>query len=192
MAQLVSASFAMPKKSSSEPQLAPKSNRRAKDAKQAPPPAAKRARGRPTVYTREVADLICRRMAGGMSLRQACADDGIPPASTVRGWVVDDVDGFAERYARARMLLAEHWADELVDIADDSASDWIQTSDGERLNSDHVQRSRLRVDTRKWIVSKMLPKVYGDKLDLNHGVQPDNPLAKLAERVMGTPMKPKA
>lgn len=158
----------------------------------AKPEAAKRPRGRPTVYTRAIADLICKRIASGMSLRQACADEDIPPASTVRGWVVDDIDGFAERYTRARMLLAEHWADELVEIADDSSRDMVLTKEGEKLDSEHVQRSRLRVDTRKWIIARMLPKVYGDKIDLNHGVQPDNPLATLAEKVMGTPLKPKA
>lgn len=75
---------------------------------------------------------------------------------------------FGEQYARARQIGYQLLADELIEIADDSSGDVVETEDGPRPNSEFTARSRLRLDTRKWMLSKMLPKVYGDKLDLNH------------------------
>ncbi len=57
-------------------------------------------------------------------------------------------------------------ADEVLEVADDRAQDWIKTENGDVFNGDHYQRSRLMVDTRKWLLSKALPKIYGDKLEL--------------------------
>lgn len=76
---------------------------------------------------------------------------------------------FAAQYVRACDARALYLAEELVDIADDGTNDWItrQNSDGEDYevpNNEHIQRSRLRVDTRKWLLSKLMPKVYGDKI----------------------------
>lgn len=75
-----------------------------------------------------------------------------------------------------------------MEISDDGSNDtYIDPDTGqERTNHEIVARSRLRTDTRKWMLSKVLPKVYGDKLDLNHGVQPENPLATLLQRIAGT------
>lgn len=160
-------------------------------AEKEPADEAKPKLGRPSKYTPELAREICIRMASGETLRQVCRDDHMPAASTVRGWVVDNVDGFSEHYARARVLLAEHWADEIVDISDDGTNDWMEKFDQEgnlgwKVNGEHVTRSKLRTENRKWLLSKALPKVYGDKLDVNHGVQPDNPLASLIQRIAGT------
>jgi hypothetical protein len=129
-------------------------------------------RGRPSSYTPEIAHEILRRIAEGESLRAICREDGFPPASTVRGWVLDDVNGFSEHYVRARQLQAEYWAEEILEITDDGTNDWMEKHDkdgnniGWQLNGEHVQRSRLRTDTRKWLLSKVLPKVYGDKIDV--------------------------
>jgi hypothetical protein len=166
-----------------KPQPKPKAAPKATKAKTQPKPKAEPAKlGRPSKYTPELAREICIRMAGGETLRQVCRDDHMPAASTVRGWVVDNVDGFSEHYTRARTLLAEHWADEILEIADGSVE---RTMEG-RLDGADVQQKRLQVDSRKWLLSKALPKVYGDKLDLNHGVQPENPLATLIQRIAGT------
>jgi hypothetical protein len=119
-------------------------------------------RGRPSTYEPAVAAEICRRMADGESLRSVCRDEGMPAASTVRGWVIEDINGFAEQYTRARMLLAEHWADEVLEVSDDLPA---MTGEG-KYDSASVQHQRLRVDSRKWLLSKVLPKVYGDKLDV--------------------------
>lgn len=115
---------------------------------------------RETAYTPDLAVTICRRVADGESLREVCRDDGMPPESTVRGWVLDDRDGFAARYGEARALLVERWADEIVEIADDG-----QLEPNDR---------RVRVDTRKWLMSKLAYRKYGDKLI--HSGDPENPI----------------
>ena len=84
---------------------------------------------------------------------------------------MDDREGFAAQYARAREVQFLAIADELLEIADDGSNDWMQRtskdkSGGWELNGEHIQRSRVRIDTRKWILSKMLPKVYGDKAEV--------------------------
>ncbi len=120
--------------------------------------------GRPSTYSRDMADRICAELASGKSLKAICDTPGMPPRSTVQGWVIDDVDGLSGRYARARDIGLEIMADETLEIADDGRSDLTITPDGrEVVNSEVVQRSRLRVDTRKWLLSKRLPKTYGDK-----------------------------
>jgi hypothetical protein len=87
---------------------------------------------------------------------------------TVRRWYVDDREGFSSQYAQARDTGLDAMADELLEIGDDGSNDWMerhgQDSAGWLANGEHVQRSRLRVDTRKWLLSKMAPKRYGDKL----------------------------
>lgn len=118
-------------------------------------------------YKQSIADTICTELAKGRSLRSVCRDDGMPPESTVRQWALDDREGFAAQYARAREIGYHSMADELLEIADDGRNDYITGEDPvPTLNSEHIQRSRLRVDTRKWMLSKVLPKVYGDKLDV--------------------------
>lgn len=111
-------------------------------------------------------------MAKGKTLRSICREleplDG-PADSTVRQWVMDDVDGFAAHYAKARDTGLDAMSEECFDIADDKQLDTItrKRDDGtefETINSEWIARSRLRVDTRKWYLSKLAPKRYGDKL----------------------------
>lgn len=126
--------------------------------------------GRLTEYTPSVAKSILSRIAAGESLRSICEPEEMPAASTVCGWVVDNREGFAEQYARARKLQAELLADELFDVADDGTNDWMEKRDkdgaciGWQENGEALQRSRLRVDTRKWYLSKVLPKIYGERV----------------------------
>lgn len=82
---------------------------------------------------------------------------------------MDNPDDFAARYVRARELQAEHWADQIVDISDDVSNDWMERNrqDGSSemvLDHEHVTRSRLRVDSRKWLLAKLRPGTYGDKI----------------------------
>lgn len=106
-------------------------------------------RGRPTEFDQATADAICQRMALGESLRKICRDEDMPAESTVRLWAVSDRAGFYAQYARARASQMEAMAEDIIDIADDKEED--------------PQRARLRVDTRKWLMSKIAPKVYGDR-----------------------------
>ncbi|MFZ1680625.1 MAG: terminase small subunit protein [Rhizobiaceae bacterium] len=132
-------------------------------------------RGRPSTYNAEIAEKICEHVASGMTLREACRQDGMPPESTVRLWVLDNREGFAARYARARDLLLEHWADETIEIADDGSNDWMTRNEVEVANGDHISRSRLRVDQRKWLLSKLKPERYGDRVV--HAGDAENPIS---------------
>jgi hypothetical protein len=72
---------------------------------------------------------------------------------------------FREQYAHAREVQAESWADDIIEISDDGVNDTYKDEDGhERTNQDVIARSRLRVDTRKWLMARMAPKKYGDKI----------------------------
>lgn len=123
---------------------------------------------RPTIYCDDLAKEICLRIASGESVRSICQDDNMPSKSTVMLWLIDgEHEFFSDQYAKARQIQAETLADELFDIADDGSNDWMKRTnkDGEEyflLNGEAVARSRLRVDTRKWYLSKVLPK-FADK-----------------------------
>ena len=153
-----------------------------------PPP--QKPTGRPCEFTDAMGDLICERLASGESLRSICRDETMPPQSTVFRWL-HAVPRFREQYTRARECQQDAMAEEILAIADDGINDTYVDDDGSpRVDNDVIQRSRLRVDTRKWLMSKMAPKRFGDKVDVNHGAQPDNPLTVLLQQVQGTPMKP--
>lgn len=98
-------------------------------------------------------------MAAGESVRKICADKHIPTFNTIMRWAHDEThgaykEGFPEKYQAAMRSMAQNMFDELLEIADEESRD--------------VQRSRIMVDTRKWYLSKCLPKVFGDKLNLDH------------------------
>ena len=126
--------------------------------------------GRLTDYTQDIADKICERLAKGETLRSICRSDEMPSEATVRNWALSNREGFFAQYSQAREIGYHSMADEALEISDDGTNDWVMNNADEdgsavyRLNGEHVQRSRLRVDTRKWLLSKALPKVYGDKL----------------------------
>lgn len=125
--------------------------------------------GRPSDYTEELAETICLRLAEGESLRSVCRDDGMPCKQTVLRWI-SRIPEFRAQYVRAKEEGAEAIAEELFDIADDGTNDWMEKLDkegevvGYQLNGEHVQRSKLRIDTRKWYLSKIMPKKYGDRI----------------------------
>lgn len=129
--------------------------------------------GRPSTYSSELTEEICRRLIEGESLRAICSADDMPSKSSVMKWLAENKD-FSDQYARAREIQADIMVEEILEIADDGRNDWIEreNADGSKslaLDHDHIQRSKLRVDTRKWLMSKMLPKKYGNKVDVEHG-----------------------
>lgn len=92
----------------------------------------------------------------------------LPAVSTIMLWLANDKD-FSEQYARARETQADLLADEIIEIADDTVNDSKFTENGEIENKEWINRSRLRVDARKWKASKLAPKKYGDKVDVTTG-----------------------
>ncbi len=131
------------------------------------------AGGRQSEYTEEVGTAVCAFIANGMSLREVERQEGMPVKSTIMAWSSRHGD-FAEQYAQARVACLEYHAEEMLDIADDSTNDWIErkNSNGDVIkveeNGEAINRSRLRLDTRKWLLSKLVPKKYGDRQTVEH------------------------
>ena len=124
--------------------------------------------GRPTDYSLELAAAICERIADGQSLKSICLSEEMPCKSTVYLWLARD-NVFLDMYTRAREDQADTLADEIIDIADDGARDYIKQEDGrEVVDYDHITRSRLRVDARKWVAAKLKPRKYGDRIEQHH------------------------
>jgi hypothetical protein len=121
--------------------------------------------GRPSIFTQELAALICSRMADGESLRSICRDEEMPSTATVFRWLAADVP-FRDQYTRAMDSRADAFAEEILQIADDDSDDEVRDPEtgNTRMNTEFVARSRLKVDTRKWLMARMAPKRYGDKV----------------------------
>lgn len=115
-------------------------------------PAKQGGRKTPVAYSRAVTEEICRRLAGGESLRKIAEEPGMPTVAGVMKWL-HEKEEFVEQYVRARESGIEAHIDGILDIADDGELD--------------PNDKRVRIDARKWIASKLLPKKYGDKQDLN-------------------------
>lgn len=132
--------------------------------------------GRPSDYRPELVAVICARLADGESLRSICRSDDMPDKATVFRWLMQFPD-FCDQYTRAKEESAEAHADDMLDIADNSSNDWMETNDpdnpGYRLNGEHVQRARLRIETRKWLASKLKAKKYGDKIESTVNLKAD-------------------
>lgn len=111
---------------------------------------------------------IFTRLSLGESLRTICKSEHLPSIQTFCEWVAED-PALAEQYARARERQADYLAEEIIEIADDNSGDRVtlvndEGEEYERIDHEHIQRSRLRVDARKWYASKLAPKRYGDKI----------------------------
>ena len=131
-----------------------------------------RPKGRPSKFTKELASDICEALADGKSFRTICADKKkYPSAVTIYNWLATNEE-FLKQYARAKERYADRVAEEIIEIADDSSEDEIFIEADEEsgksakkvMNNEFVQRSRLRVDARKWIAARLAPKKYGDKM----------------------------
>ena len=132
-----------------------------------PPTKTPKKNGRPTKYSDKLADRICQKIAEGYSVRSICKEKDMVSMQTLFRWLREN-DKFREQYVCACEERSYAQAEEIIDIADNATNDYMEKleGDGYIFNSENVQRSRLRIDTRKWLMSKMNPKVYGDKLDM--------------------------
>jgi hypothetical protein len=132
-----------------------------------------RQRGRPSAYSDDIAETICERIANGVSLVRILKDDGMPGYSTVTQWLQERSD-FAAKYARAREMQAEWYADSITELA----------AEAEGLDGAGVAAKRLQVDARKWVASKLLPKKYGDRIDVSGGITVTHDLSlRLADAI---------
>lgn len=131
-------------------------------------------------YNDKIARKICIRLMEGETLKQITDDARMPAMRTVIKWLAEPkFDAFREMYYYARRVYAELLMDEIIEISDDVSDDWTKTFDkkgnhnGWKPNHEHVQRCRLRIDTRKYLAAKLIPRIYGEKLEVEHGVTGD-------------------
>lgn len=124
--------------------------------------------GRPTIYTQDLADEICEQLAMGISMRTIASDEKMPAMSTLFKWL-REIDEFSEQYAKAKQESADAMAEDVIYIADTPVMGEIRTirPDGsiEVKQDEMLGHRRLQIDTRKWLMAKMKPKKYGDRID---------------------------
>ena len=112
---------------------------------------------------------IIKAIELGASLRSALKSNAPLSSSTFAKWCDGD-DSMAKRYACATLLRAEVIFEDILSIADENYKDTYTDENGQdRTDHDVVQRSKLRIDARKWVLAKMHPTKYGDKLDVTSG-----------------------
>lgn len=104
---------------------------------------------RPSEFDQEIADRLCEWLAEGKSLNKFCAIEGNPAQTTIRRWRESNPE-FRSQYAQARIDQYYVYADQIIDISDKEDGD--------------VMRDRLRVDSRKWLLSKRIPHEFGDRV----------------------------
>lgn len=123
--------------------------------------------GRPSKYTDEIADKICERLALGESILKICSGEEMPSERAIYRWLESNEE-FRQNYARAREQQADHYAAEIIDLADKDRiceKRTIKPDGGEEIVIvDQTDRTRLQIDARKWYASKLAPKKYGDKV----------------------------
>lgn len=178
--------------SAAAPKAAPKP--KAKPRPKAKTAAAPKKVGRPSRYTPELAERICDLIAtSDKGLERICRDNPeLPNEATIRMWTWK-LPEFHTQYLRAREAQQIWMVERAQAIADDGANDTYIDEEGRvKVDTDVIQRSRLRVETIKWQAGKLAPRRFGDKIDVNHGGQVANPLEVLFSQVSGTPFKPKS
>lgn len=132
----------------------------------------KRGRGRPTKYKERTVNAICARIIMGESLVHICRRKGYPARRTVMYWLASKPE-FLHKYTHAKELQQEYYSEEILDIADDGSNDWYMKTnkDGSEtplVDHENINRSRLRIDTRKWLMERLAVKKYGDRKHVEH------------------------
>ncbi len=138
-------------------------------------------------YKESIGRAICERLMRKQTLVQITNDPRMPSMSTLVRWLAHPgMHEFREMYYYARRVQAEILIDEIITIADDTSQDWKikYNRHGDEIgvapDNEAIQRSRVRIDTRKWFAAKMVPRIYGDKAELALDVTGD--LAELLKK----------
>jgi hypothetical protein len=168
-------------------------------AAQDKPVKVKKKVGRPAWTPNEKSikaqDQIVEWISNGKTLREFCRQEDAPAWPTVYDWLQKDPE-FSKRFARARELGADSIAQECFDIADNSKNDWIdrENKDGSTsrvIDTEHIQRSKLRIETRIKLLAKWNPKLYGEKIDVTTEGKTINPMEALLASISGTSLTTK-
>ena len=139
---------------------------------------------RPSKYSEALAREVCERISTSSSgLVKIAKDPDMPALRTIHKWL-NEHEEFMHMYEEAKRQQAELLAQEIIDIADDAEQDMEIDEEGRiRVRSEHIQRSRLRVDARKWVAAKLLPRKYGDKLDVTSDGEKLEPTRIIIEHI---------
>ena len=148
------------------------------------------------LYTDAIVRKVCEQLMVGKSLIAICDDPRMPSMRTIIRWLADPRRAdFREMYYYARRVQAEIRIDEIFEIADNTSNDWKEKfdKDGNFIemvpDGEAIQRSRVRIDTRKWYAARLVPRIYGERKEIDLGVTGD--LAELlksaANRDKGLP-----
>ena len=124
------------------------------------------AGGRPTLYNEKLANKIYIAIStSSKGITRLCKEDkSLPDQDTVYKWIADKPE-FLEIYLKAKRNQMNYLCEQMLDIADDTEHDYKKNREGNIVaNNELVNRSRLKIDTRKWLMAKLMPKVYGDKI----------------------------
>lgn len=118
--------------------------------------------------TKGLEDRVLARIANGETVKQIARDEDMPAQNTILYWVQSD-ENFKKRYDLAREIQVDIMFDEILEIVDDGTNDWIEREKAggritKEVDKEHINRSRLRFEARKWYLSKMMPNKYGEKV----------------------------
>lgn len=143
------------------------------------------------MYTQEAADKVLQGLSEGRSLRKAAEEAGTTAWSVLR-WTEKNAD-FAQQYAHTRARAYQMLADEILEISDEKEVEAKFQGEDVKLDLSPaaVARNRLRVDTRKWMLAKMLPKTYGDKLDLGGSVDLHQKIERITRTIVDSGTSPR-
>jgi len=121
-------------------------------------------------YNEEIGREICEVIANTpKGIKQLCRENPHWPCmDTIFKWKRVH-KSFAEQYTQAKRDQIEAYVEDIIDIADNATNDYCINGKGEEvLDNEHLHRSRLRIDTRKWLAGKLAPKIYGDKVQVEN------------------------
>jgi len=159
----------------------PKSKLRSNSGQESPNVAeaekeVKNLGGRPSEFTQEKAAEFCKRVSQGRMVRDVCNDPDMPTSATFYKWLEGN-EQFLKQYTRAKEIQADAMAADILRISDTADADNVCDEYGNiKPNHEWIARSKLRVDARKWLLSKMLPKKYGDKVEQTVIGDPEKPV----------------
>jgi hypothetical protein len=113
-------------------------------------------------YSHALMESLCRQIASGETLRTICSAPSMPSESTVRSWVRTNHEGCAAAFEAARAAQAHRLVDEILTFCDEQPAEL----ENGRIDPAWVALQKLRIDTRKWTASRILPREYGEHVAL--------------------------
>lgn len=134
----------------------------------------------PVSRTPEIIEYILAKLSEGVFMTVICRQPGMPSVSAVHKWSKNDA-ALAKDIEEARLIGCDAMEADILQIADDGSNDTYTDDEGHIIaNTDHIQRSKLRVSARFELLKVMNPAKHGDKIDVNHGGQAGNPIRMIA------------